>query len=589
MQRQSRNFTKADADFIRRLMTDPTITIKPADKNLGMVLVDTVWYNAELSRMLADTVTYKRFRSFMREKQDGRGKTRTLVEFATIQTELLAKLRKLAETHKKTIETWDPKLADAVVKYLTQTATEASTSIPTIYLLIKVHKASGLCGRPIVPATHWLTTPASVLADHLLQEIVRKANITHIVKDTKSFVVELEMLRLPTAGGVFVTADIASLYTNIDTELGLRLVHRFLIDQKVPRLLAEFIMALLTFVMSNSYLQFNGTIFHQIDGTAMGTACAPIYANIVVYMLEKQVIADMASVLHLYRRFLDDVFAYLERSAVAEFMTRMNALHPKLRFDFVTHDSEASFLDLRIHKGRRFTDSLIFDLSVHQKKMNLYLYIPYLSFHTDAAKRSFIQTELMRYIRNSSDRNEYAELKKIFYQRLRDRGYPSSFLLPLFGSIFYADRRFFLWPASTLHLHPDIITRPPLSACLQRRMQRWTALQRPSDSAATMQSPPVFVIPYSPLSAVLPTRELLMKAWDLIQDAMGQAIPGPIIAYQSSSSLLKTLVHARARQLAIGSEPTPTAPTAATKQTQLSSFFARGDQRPLSAPSPQSL
>ena len=36
--------------------------------------------------------------------------------------------------------------------------------------------------------------------------------------------------------------------------------------------------------------------------------------------------------------------------------------------------------------------------------MNLYLYIPYNSFHTDAMKRSFIQTELMRYIRNSSDR-----------------------------------------------------------------------------------------------------------------------------------------------------------------------------------------
>lgn len=585
MQRQSRNFTKADADFIRRLMTDPAITIKPADKNLGMVLVDTVWYNAELSRMLADTVTYARFRPPVR----GSGRRAARIDFDAYKKELLAELRKLGTTHAKAFESWDPQLAPSVIKYLTQTATEASSSVPTIYLLIKVHKASGLCGRPIVPATHWLTTPASVIVDHLLQEIVREANIAHIVKDTRSFVVELETIRLLTADGVFVTADIASLYTNIDTEMGLRLVRRFLIEQDVPTFLANLIMALLTFVMSHSYLQFNGTIFHQIDGTAMGTACAPIYANIVVYMLEKDVIADMSRVLHLYRRFLDDVFAYLERSAVAEFMHRMNALHPKLRFDFVTHDSEAAFLDLRIHKGRRFAESLVFDLSVHQKKMNLYLYIPYLSFHTDAAKRSFIQTELMRYIRNSSDKTEYAELKKIFYQRLRDRGYPASFLLPLFGSIFYADRRFFLWPAKTLHLHPDIVTRPPQSACLQRRMQRWTASQSSSAATPAMQLPPVFVIPYSPLSAVLPTRQLLMRAWDLIQDSMSRPIPGPIIAYQSSSSLLKTLVYSRARLMELASKPAAAQPTAAAKQTRLSSFFARGPSSALPTPSPHPL
>lgn len=587
MQRQPRNFTKPDADFLRRLMTDPAITIKPADKNLGMVLVDTVWYNAELARMLADTVTYARFRPPMR----GPERRRTRIDFPAYKKELLAELRKLGVTHAKAFEYLDKSgvhCASDMLKCVTQRATDENSTVPTIYLLIKVHKASGLCGRPIVPSTHWLTTGPSIVVDHLLQEILRKANIAHIVKDTKSFVVELENLRLPTGGGVFVTADIASLYTNIDTKMGLALVRRFLTEQDVPPVVASLIMALLTFVMSHSYLQFDGKIFHQIDGTAMGTACAPAYANIVVYMLEKQVIADMARVVHLYRRFLDDVFAYLERSAVAEFIHRMNHLHPKLRFEFVTHDSEAAFLDLRIHKGPRFTESLIFDLSVHQKKMNLYLYIPFHSFHTDAAKRSFIQTELMRYIRNSSDRTEYSDLKRIFYQRLRDRGYPSSFLQPLFSSIFYADRRFFLWPAKTLHLHPDIVTRPPLSACLQRRMQRWTASQSSSATAPAIQSRPVFVIPYSPLSAVLPTRQLLMRAWDLIQDAMPQPIPGPIIAYQSSSSLLKTLVYSRARLMELAARPPPTQPAAAPTQTRLSSFVARDAASSLSGPSPHS-
>src|SRR6185312_10342943 len=145
-----------------------------------------------------------------------------------------------------------------------------------------------------------------------------------------------------------LTADIGSLYTNINTEMGLKLVKEFLIEQSTSDAHITLIMDLLAFVMNNSYLSFHNQIYHQIDGTAMGTACAPTYANIVVYMLEKNVISDLAGRVHLYRRFLDDVFAYLDADVAAEFTVRMNSLHPKLRFEFVSHPSDASFLDLRI-------------------------------------------------------------------------------------------------------------------------------------------------------------------------------------------------------------------------------------------------
>jgi hypothetical protein len=297
----------------------------------------------------------------------------------------------------------------------------------------------------------------------------------------------------------------------------------------------------------------------------MGTAVAPTYANIVVYMMEKEVLRDMSRSVHLYRRFLDDVFAFMDRSAVEEFTHRMNHLHSKLKFEFVVHPSEAAFLDLRIHKGTRFESAGIFDLSVHQKKMNLYLYIPYHSFHSDAMKRSFIQTELMRYIRNSSDITEYAQLKQIFYQRLRDRGYPPSFLLPLFDSIFYSDRSFFLWPSATLPAHPHIHSHPPRSACLQRRMLRW---QRSNSLASPPTRPPVFVIPYSPLSRILPTRPLLCQHWEMVQEALEEPIQRPIIAYQSSPSLLKTLVYQRARQLEQVRTAAPPAATAVQRPIQ---------------------
>jgi len=556
------NHSSRDLAFIRRLMNDPSITIKPADKNLGMCLVDTDWYNAQLTRMLQDRITYKPF-NFI----DNNGRPCSLKQ---LQERIYLELKRIASEGQRTLESWHPQLAEQALKYLTHASTTTTCKVPDIYLLIKVHKAAGLSGRPIVPSTHWLTTPASVLVDHLLQEIMRDAGVTHIVKDTKSFINELEHTTLPTRDGVFVTADIASLYTNIDTELGLRLVRRFLQEQKVPRARIDLIMSLLSFVMKNSYLNFRDQIYHQIDGTAMGTACAPPYANIVVYMLEKDLIADFSGRVHLYRRFLDDVFAYLNEDVAEEFMSRMNSLHPKLRFEFVRHPTEAAFLDLRIHKGSRFTSSGVFDLSVHQKKMNLYLYIPFRSFHTDAMKRSFIQTELMRYIRNSSDKTEYMQLKHIFYQRLRDRGYPSSFLIPIFNSIYYSDRELFLWPSATLHEHPLIHTARSL--CLQKRIRRWEQARCATETTSSL----VFVIPYSPLSRLLSTRRILSRQWGQVRDALGEpSLPLPIIAYQSAPSLVKTLVFQRARKLEEARKAQFAPAGAPARQLTLHSFFRR--------------
>jgi hypothetical protein len=532
--RGSTNYSSHDRRFLKDLLSDATITIKPADKNLGLAFVDTSWYTAELKRMLADTVTYKKIPLENNES--------TIV--TKLKAQLVKQLKTIAKRHETTLTDWHPEHGEKMNTFLSRKVKADKAAIPHIYLLIKVHKPKGLCGRPIVPCTRWITTPASVLADHLLQDIMKQAAIPWLVKDTKSLVNDLERTRVLSSSvdDIFVTADIASLYTNIDTKMGLELVRKFLLEQNVRHDRVTLIMDLLTFVMENAYLAFNNQVFQQIDGTAMGTAAAPTYANIVVYMLERPIVKEFISrgALHIYRRFLDDIFAYIKAESADEFKTRMNRLHAKLTFEFVTEADSATFLDLSIHKGQRFHARGILDTRVHQKKMNLYLYIPFHSFHTTAAKRSFILTELMRYIRNSSDQHDYNALKRLFFQRLRDRGYPSSFLEPEFNSIHYCDRHYFLSDTASLRAHPLLHSAPPLSKCLLRRLAC-------STTAKTIQ-PLVFIVPYTPLSSIVPTRKVLLEHWE----QLGHALPNagrskPIIAYQSAPSLTKTLVFAKVK------------------------------------------
>jgi len=542
------NHTAADHRFIHRLMNDPTITIKPADKNLGMVLVDTSWYEQLMKRMLRDTVTYRLLQPG--HKMLINGKIVKQPSLLVMQKQLHEQLLSIIKRHESTIHIHQPLHAERIIGYLTSKVTPTTCVIPTIYLLIKVHKPSGLSGRPIVPSTQWITSAASVVVDHLLQHIFTAAKIAWIVKDTKSLISELESTVLPACDGVFVTADIASLYTNIDTITGLKLVREFLHEQKVDHHLALCIMDLLTFVMENSYLQFQDTVYHQIDGAAMGSPCAPVYANIFVYMLERKIIQEFTSekkALHCFKRYLDDIWSYIDRSHATAFQLRLNQLHSKLKFDFVQSDNESAFLDLLIFKGQRFHSTRVVDLRCHQKKMNLYLYIPWHSFHPMAAKRSFIQTELMRYIRNSSAKEDYLELKHIFFQRLRDRGYPITFLNDIFDSIHYCDRSYFLMPATALlRDHIKFYQQPPQSQCLIRKIKKQHAGAAPVTTATSIP-PSVFIIPYSPLSASIPTRDLLCRYWSCCINACSTyGLPHPIIAYQSLPSLCKTLVFARA-------------------------------------------
>lgn len=579
VQHQRQNHSRADADFVRRLMSDESITIQPADKNLGLALVDTTWYHAELTRMLSDTGTYAKF-----SLADGiaiKNKHHALKSQEHMVELLLDHLEFMMKFHDATLMEWYGEVqAEQMLNYLKSRVTKKDAEIPTIYLLIKVHKPSGLCGRPIVPSTRWVTTPASVVVDHLLQEVMRAAKIPWLVKDTKTLVNEIEHnIRVPQMDSIhsddttFVTADIASLYTNIDTKLGLTLVQQFLELNNVSTPRIALIMDLLIFVMHNSYLTSSGSIYHQIDGTAMGTSCAVPYANIVVYMLERNTLMQamqqgQKSQVIVYKRFLDDIWAMVKTDHVPAFISQLQSLHPKLRFECVTQRTHAVFLDLLIFKGHRFYSTGVFDLNVHQKSMNLYLYIPYHSFHPDAMKKSFIQTELMRYIRNTSDIKEYIKMKELFYSRLRDRGYPHKFLQPIFASIFYSDRNSFLLPSS------EVVTAaatfgatPPRSQTLLRRLARYARQAQSTESLP----PPVFIIPYNPLSRVIPTRRILLTNWSDLQSTT--CLPPPIIAYQSQPSLVKRLVFGKAKRMKKLQEQKRTTPTKINStQTSLLSF-----------------
>lgn len=426
-----RNLSKPEQTALQQLREDETRIIKPADKNAGVCVMDRQWYKQECLRQLGDHSVYEPVAS---------------VDHGVIWSELETLIQPLNKMDQEFI------LLD-----------KNQTRVPQFYVLPKLHKPPPLTGRPIVASVKWITTQASKWLDVHLQPIV--AQLPNILKNSQSLISHLEQSRWPlstTSPVHLFTADVTSLYTNIPHREGCRAIDKAIdlySDEKpaVKRVMKR----LCRFVLKHNYFEFDSQLYHQVAGTAMGTNMAPAYANIFMHFLETQFIdwaMDAAfdngknePYFLCWCRYIDDIFGVATVNqeelvpVIQSFFTQHN-----LQLSVTVSTQKVEFLDLVISKGPRYAAEGRLDLSVHQKALNSYQYIPHRSFHHPAMFKGWIRAELIRYLRNTSSFADFVAIKQLFFQRLRARGYPVKLLLPLFNDsrLLFTNRALYLCSAN---------------------------------------------------------------------------------------------------------------------------------------------
>lgn len=96
-------------------------------------------------------------------------------------------------------------------------------------------------------------------------------------KDTMHLLTMLRDITLP-ENTILFTLDIDVLYFWISHERGLQVVEKVLCS-KARNKHSDFIVRLLKFLLPHNKSQFDCKFFCQAHSTAMGTKCAPAYAN----------------------------------------------------------------------------------------------------------------------------------------------------------------------------------------------------------------------------------------------------------------------------------------------------------------------
>lgn len=302
--------------------------------------------------------------------------------------------------------------------------------IARFYCIPKVHK-SPWATRPV---TSTCGTPLSIIStflDYKLQPFLQFMP-THI-RDSFDLKQKLEKLgKLPDNARLF-TADAVSMYTNIDTPHGLEIIKKWIVSLKLERKIeedfpTEFIMDLLTLVMTENVFQFGNTYWIQLVGTAMGTPIAVTYANLYSGWKERDALIPKfrQNLLHI-SRFVDDLFGIWipssndpENLQFEHFKEELNDYKPGiLKWEVEKLCEKVNFLDLTIEVTKERT----LTFKTYQKELNLFLYLPSHSAHPPGTLKGLVHGALDRYWKQNTHLGDYQAAAMKLYNNLRRRGY----------------------------------------------------------------------------------------------------------------------------------------------------------------------
>uniref|UniRef100_A0A8C5PJT7 Reverse transcriptase domain-containing protein n=1 Tax=Leptobrachium leishanense TaxID=445787 RepID=A0A8C5PJT7_9ANUR len=273
------NLTGLERNAIKSLRSDHSITIRPADKGGGVVVLDYSYYREEILGQLTDTDTYELCHAD------------PTVLFKKIIFEVVA-------------NALDRKLIDAQMK---EFLIVEYPRVPILYTLPKVHKdGQRPPGRPIVSAVGGLLEPLGQLIDRALKVPVMQ--LPYCLRDSSDLIEKIESISLP-EHTLFITIDVRSLYTIIPHDDGVEAA-RWVLENTtaVVEWDVEFVIELLRLSLRLNYFRFENKFYRQRRGMSMGAPMAPMYANAFMFLYEtKHIVPLFSDGLKAYHRFIDDI------------------------------------------------------------------------------------------------------------------------------------------------------------------------------------------------------------------------------------------------------------------------------------------
>ena len=295
---------------------------------------------------------------------------------------------------------------------------------PTIRGSVKYHK-EGYPLRPIVNCIGSALYNTSKYLTEILSPIQNMNN--NSVLNSTQFAREISSMKIDD-DETMVSFDVVSLFTAIPVQKTCHYIRTKLEQDDTltlrTNLTIDDIISLLDFTLSNNYFIYNDVTYKQIHGCAMGSPVSPVVANICMEVIENTAIETTQTKPKTWKRFVDDSFSIIKKTAITSFLNSLNNIDPNISFTIeLEQDNKISFLDtLIIRHGKNLK------IDVFRKPTHTDRYLDFNSHHDIKHKISAARTLIHRALTlPSTHASKQDELNHIT-TTLKCNGYPDKII-----------------------------------------------------------------------------------------------------------------------------------------------------------------
>ncbi|XP_059221518.1 uncharacterized protein LOC131996087 [Stomoxys calcitrans] len=298
-----------------------TIMVTTADKGNKTVVMSKKEYHQKMNQLLADKTTYRPIDVDPTEK------------LQKVNNKIIMELFK-----SKHITKWEKTKLDSI-----------SPQSPELYGLPKIHKD----GTPLRPISSSMNVPCYALSKHIGNILKTIISTEYNVKNSLELKQQLGSITLD-KDDIIVSFDVVSLFTNIPIYLAIKKImdkwDTLWVNTTIPR---QTFLKILNFCLKdNNYFTYAGKLYQQTYGMPMGNPLSPTIADIVLDTLLDDVMDELQSMnitVKFIVKYVDDLFAVINKKDETTIMKLMNAYHNKLKFTIEKETrAELPFLDMKI-------------------------------------------------------------------------------------------------------------------------------------------------------------------------------------------------------------------------------------------------
>ena len=154
------------------------------------------------------------------------------------------------------------------------------------------------------------------------------------------------------------------------------------------------VMSLLKLVLENCVFTFQNRFYKQLHGTAMGSPCSPVVANIYMEYFENMALGPELPVpIKDWKRYVDDVFSIIPKGNCDNLLKYLNSIDPHIKFTIEQPNAEGGipFLDtFPKPQGGGIA------VAVYRKPTHMDRYLDFNSSHPVSAKRAVVRALMDR-------------------------------------------------------------------------------------------------------------------------------------------------------------------------------------------------